>query len=96
MGAGDPVARDAVGPLAGDILAVEQNLAGLGREHAVDQVEYGRFPGTVRADQADDLALIHAEAHAVDGVQAAEALVQPDDVEEGAHSSHFRARGQWR
>src|SRR5262249_10651635 len=62
------------------------------RVDAVDEIEQGRFPGAVGADQADDLALVHREAHVLDGAQAAEALLQARDLEQSRHSSHPRVR----
>ena len=55
-----------------DWLAVELDLAVRGLVDARDAVERGRFAGAVRADERDDLALVHLEVQVVDGDDAAE------------------------
>ncbi len=57
VGAGEPVAGDDERFFAGDVDAVEHDLAGIRREHAVDQIEQRRFAGAVRPDQTEDFAL---------------------------------------
>ena len=52
-----PSWRAARGILDAHQLAFEADLAGIRREHAVDDLHQGRFAGTVLADQRLDLAL---------------------------------------
>ena len=57
---------------AGDVVALEADGAGGGREVAGDAVEEGALAGAVGADEADDVALRHGQAGAVDGAEGAE------------------------
>src|SRR4051794_21718643 len=85
-GAGDAHA----GPLshrhAFDAGAVHGDVAGVGPDHAGDQVEQRRLAGTVWADQADDLAWVQTERDVVGDHQPAETLAQAGDVEDGTHA----------
>ena len=63
-------------PHAGDGAAVELHLAGTRPELAEDAVEQRRLAAAVRPDDAEDLALVDVERHAVDGLDAAEALAR--------------------
>jgi hypothetical protein len=74
MRARETVPGDEVRRLAGDVDAVENNLAGIGREHAVDQIEQRRFAGAVRPDQAENFARLDDEAQILHRLQAAEVL----------------------
>jgi hypothetical protein len=65
---------DAIWRLPGDLAPLEPDRAGIGRERAGEHVEDRALAGAVGADQADDLALLDSERHAVDGGEAAEAL----------------------
>ena len=60
------------GGMRGDVLAVEDDPARGRLVDAADQVEDRRLAGAVRADDREDLALLHVEADVVDGVDAAE------------------------
>ena len=63
---------------------------------AEDAVEQRRLAAAVRADDAEDLAFVDVERHAVDGDDAAEALLQVAHLEHGAHRAPLRpcaARG---
>src|SRR4051812_38184238 len=62
---------DLVRPRAGDIAVLEVHPAGGRRMNAGDEIDQRCLAGPVRADQADDLALVDGEADAVDGVEAA-------------------------
>ena len=84
-GARDAAAGDAVGPQAGDLAAVEEDAAGVGRLEAGDQVEQRRLAGAVGADDAEDLALVDIEGDVGVGGEAAEALGHAFDVEQQAH-----------
>ena len=68
------------------------HLAGIGPIDAGDQVEAGGLAGAVGADQRDDLALGHGEAHLLHGPQAAEALRHRADLEQRRHVSLRRPR----
>ena len=70
--AGDPALRDLVRLESLDALAGEHDVS-VGRlVDAGDQVEERRLPGAVRADHADDLALVDVEVEIVDDREAAE------------------------
>ena len=94
VGAGEPVAGDNERLFAGDVDAVENDLAGIRREHAVDQIEQRRFAGAVRPDQAEDFARLDDEAQIVYGLQAAEALADAVEIEQRRHSSTRFSRGK--
>ena len=53
-------------------LAVDQDLAGIGRVGAGERADQRRLAGAVAADEADDLAGVEVDGDAVDGVDAAE------------------------
>src|SRR5690606_28264522 len=52
---------------AGDVLAVEQNLARRGRQEFRQQVEAGGLARAVRADERMDVAALDAQVNAIDG-----------------------------
>ena len=81
-----PQAGDAVGAQAGDVVAVEEDAAGVERLEAGDQVEQRGLAGAVRADDAEDLALVHVEGDVGVGGKAAVALGHALDVEQQAHA----------
>ena len=56
----------AVGPGPGDRLAVDQDLAGLGREKAADEIEQRRLAAARGAEQRDEFPLAHVERHVVE------------------------------
>src|SRR6202030_3844598 len=68
--------RDAVGRLADQLAAMQLNRSGGRPQDAGDEVEHGGLAGAVRADQADDLALVDDGIEAIDSGQAAEAASQ--------------------
>ena len=72
---------------SGNIPAHERHLAGRHRRGAGHQVEHGRLAGTVRSDQAHDLAGMHFEAHIIHRHQAAEPLHRT------GHRKYWRATG---
>ena len=65
----------------GDVLAVEQDLAGGRAQHAGEQVDERGLAGAVRADQRMARALLDAERYVVRRDDAAEALVEADGFE---------------
>ena len=87
-GAADAGVAGAIGPQAGDHLAVQADGAGVGREDAGDHVEDRGLARAVGADQRMDRAGRHAEAHVVHRAQAAEALA--DAVELEPRAAHGR------
>jgi hypothetical protein len=72
--AADAEVDDPVRRLAGDLATLEADRPRVRREGAREHVEDRALAGAVRADQAEDLALLDPERHAVDGGEAAEAL----------------------
>ena len=52
---------------AGDVHAVQNNIALVGGENAGDQVQGGGFAGTVAADDGDEIAVLQSQVQAVDG-----------------------------
>ena len=63
-----------MGGEADEIAPVEQDLAGVGTVNTGDEVEERGLTRAVRADHADDLALVHDEVEISDHPQAAEPL----------------------
>src|SRR5690348_6464844 len=59
---------------AGDVVAVEQNLAGGGLEHAGEQVDDGGLSGPVRPDQGVPRTPLDAQRNVVGGDDAAKML----------------------
>ena len=64
-----------------DLLAPHVDLSGVVGEIAGDQVEERGLPGAVRADDRAQIAGGHGEVHAVDGLDAAEVLLEADRAE---------------
>ena len=83
--------RDLVGAEAAHVLALPQHRAGARRSQPRDHVEERRLAGTVRADDADDLAALDRERHVRDGDQAADALGDRADLKQHAVPSTPRA-----
>jgi hypothetical protein len=84
-GARDAEPRAGDRPQARDPLAVEPDLARIGRDLAGDAVEQRGLAGAVRTDQAQDLALGDAEADLDIGGDAAERLGDPVDLKQRGH-----------
>ncbi len=78
------VAGAAVHGPAGDVDALEPDLAGVGLDHAAGHAEAGGLAGAVGAQQADDLAAPDLEVDAVD--DAADAV----DLDQPFHGQHRR------
>jgi hypothetical protein len=80
-GAADAQARNRVRRLAGDRLAVKDDLAFAGRVDAGDEVKNGGLAGAVGANQADQLAGVQLQLKIVDGAQTAEVVGQIVDCQ---------------
>ena len=76
-GAADAAVDDAVRGHARDLGAVEQDRSRRRHQRARQHVEDRALAGAVRADQAENFALLDPERHVVDSGEAAEALHQP-------------------
>jgi hypothetical protein len=75
-------------------LAVEAHGARLVLQGAANAVDEGAFARAVGADQAEALALGHVEVDAFEGDEAAEALGQAFDLEQGGgHAGTGRPLG---
>src|SRR5207244_3434821 len=88
--AGDALRRDAVRIEPDEALAVEQDLALVRPVDARDEVEERRLPGSVRADHADDLSLVHVQVELVDDREAAERLRDVAELQQVAHAISTR------
>src|SRR5690606_5833424 len=60
--AADAEPADPVRAFARDVLAVQQNAAGVGRHETVQQIEQRRLARAVRTDDAEDFAATHGQA----------------------------------
>ena len=88
-GAGD-AALDALGLLdLGDVLALEQHLAGARRQHAGQQIDEGGLAGAVRADQRVARAFLQREGDVARGAERAEALAERARFEQRGHGGVF-------
>ena len=67
----DALARADVHRIVGDVVAVEEHAAGIGRRQADDHRERRRLAGAVRPEQADDFARRDVEVDAFDDGAAA-------------------------
>ena len=74
--------------------AVKDDATGIRREHAIDEIEQGRFAGAVRPDQPEDFALALGEGQIVHGKKPAETLADAIKFEKRRHSSTFCRRGK--
>ena len=74
---------DLIGAQSQDRSPLEVHLAAIGGMEAGEELEHGRFPGAVGADQSQDFSLLHRKRNAVVGDNAAERLCQ---------SFHFKYR----
>src|SRR5262249_49389082 len=80
--AGDTARHDGARTRPQQACTVEPNVAAVRRVQPGDDVERGRLPGAVGADQADDLPGADLEGDAVKRDDAAEALGDAVDFEE--------------
>ena len=74
--------RDRLGALPPQRAAAQPDLAGRRRHDAHDRVQRGRLARAVRADQADDLALVDAQPHVAHGGDAAVAHLDAVELED--------------
>src|SRR5205085_5788881 len=70
--AGHPGRRPLMGRKVGDVDAPEPDAPGVGLAESVDDVEEGRLPGAVRADDPHDLQFAHGDGDVVEGPDPAE------------------------
>ena len=77
----------------GDVLAKEEDLAGVGGVDAGNVVEDGGLAGAVGADQTVDLAVFDLDGEIIDGVNAAEVLLHILHFQHGdsVFSAHYSA-----
>ena len=90
----EPGARAAPERVAGNVAAVEADLAALGAQQAREHAEGGGLAGAIGAEQADDLAERDAEREVVHDDAAAEAAVQSDRDEAGVGVGRGVGRGE--
>ena len=83
----DAAVHDAVGRPAGDVLAVEHDVATADGEQAEHGLHRGGLAGAVGADDDDDLALAHGDRHPVQDVGVAVAAAHVLHVEQRHHRS---------
>ena len=67
------------------ILAAENDRAGTGVQKPRNGIQNGGFSGAVRPDKGNDLALVHLEGNALDGVDAAVVDVKITDFQHFCH-----------
>ena len=67
-----PSAAIRCGGYVGDVAVFENEAAGRWLVDAADQIEDGGLAGAIGADDGEYFALVHREADAVDGADAAE------------------------
>jgi len=61
----------------GRVDAVDPHRSSIGRGEARENLQDGALPGTVRADESEQLAAMHAEAHVLDGAEARRVAAMP-------------------
>jgi hypothetical protein len=83
----DSRARDVLGRPACERRAAEEDPPRVRRDEPHDRVQRRRLPGPVRADQADDLALVEPQAEPADRGDAAVANLETLDLERRRHSA---------
>ena len=67
--------------------AEHRDVAGVARAVALEDLDGRRLARAVRAEQAEDLALLDREGDPADGLLVAVGLAQPADVDRGGHQS---------
>src|SRR5690242_17860969 len=80
----DPHLRKTMRPDTRVDAAFEADGAGVRRYEAADDVEEGRLAGSVRPDQADDLASPNRKRHGVERLEAAERDANAVDLQASA------------
>ena len=91
--AGDAEVRDAVCRAPNQLLAKQADGANLRPEYARDQVEHGGLAGSVRTDQADDLALHDLDVELVHRGQPAEPMAQAANLEDARLPAQLGSSG---
>ena len=91
-GAGDAVPGDEMGGASGDVLRVQQDVAGGGGKDAGDQRQQGGFAGAVGADDAEKVAALDSHVQVLDGAQAAEVPAEAFGFKQRWHWGSFGAR----
>src|ERR1051325_3085136 len=86
--ASDAHSRDAVRRQPRHAGASDEDVARIGSELAVQQVEAGCLPGAVRTDERDHLARVEREGHVLHCLHAAVGLAETADLER-AHRASF-------
>src|SRR5262249_686593 len=85
------IAHAEPGPLVhgklGDVVAVEENLSGLGRDLAGGHAEAGGLAGAVGPEQTDDFPAVDLEADTVHDPSSAVVLDQPANFQQGHRRS---------
>src|SRR5580704_11239086 len=66
---------------ARDLDTANAHRAGVGPFDAHDELHHGRFAGTVRTDQAEDLSAFDAQRYVLDGDKAAKALGETGNLQ---------------
>src|SRR5207249_11762932 len=84
-------AEDLVGPVAGDVLTEEPDPPPLRPIEARDEIEQRRLPRSVRPDETDQLVGGDRERDVVDGHDAAEALAQLAECQQGGRAHARRS-----
>src|SRR4051812_32379196 len=90
--AGQPSPSNLVWLRARDVLAFEVDAACRGRVDASDEIDERGLARAIRADQADNLALLDREADAIDGIQAAESPRHVVERQQRRHRATLRGR----
>jgi hypothetical protein len=78
-------ARGGLPRLAKWIGAKDSYRSAVGRQQSTDGAHRGRFAGAVRADDAEHLARVHIERHAIQGDRGVELFTQAFDGDYGRH-----------
>jgi hypothetical protein len=69
--------------LPGPLLAFKKDVAFISRINAIDDVQHGRFAGTIRPDDGHNLPRIYLQADPIEGLQASETDVYVFHAEQG-------------
>ena len=92
---GRHILRCLLGELQGAVRTEVGDAAGRGGVDAADQVEHRGFARAVGADEGEDFALLHIEAHLVDRQHAAKAHAQVLGRKKGV-GFHFKRSDFWK
>ena len=92
-GAHQPAPHAGGGRLCGDVVAIEQDLPGVGLQHARQEVDQRRLARAIGADEGVALALGQGKGDVAGDHQRAERLVDPLSGEGGGHESRCHDLG---